>query len=63
MKDTRSVLDSVRDTIDPQGNLLVVWIGSGEDILRCSQANMDQADLAKMIEGLKANLIASQLKG
>jgi hypothetical protein len=62
MKDPRTVLDGVRQKISPNAKLLVVWLEEDErGAMHCAQANLDQAELAAVIEGLRSNAIAARI--
>jgi hypothetical protein len=56
MKDTRIVIDAVRNKIPPTAKMLVCWIGD-DGFLHASQANVTQTDVARMAEALRASTI------
>lgn len=64
MKDPRTVLDSVRRKVSPNAKLLVVWLEEDESgAMHCAQANLDQSELATVVESLRANCISAQVAG
>ena len=52
MKDTRTVIDAVRNKIPPGAKMLVAWIDS-DGQLRASQANVSQDDVYNMAAALQ----------
>jgi hypothetical protein len=55
-KDTRTVLDAVRNKIPPDAKMIICWIGA-DGFLHASQANMNQADVASMADSLHASTL------
>jgi hypothetical protein len=63
VKDPKTVLDAVRAQISPNAKLLVVWVEQDQQgAMRCAQVNLDQAELAMLVESLRHNLISTRLR-
>lgn len=54
-KDTRSVLDGVRNKIPPNAKMIVCWMDSDGSV-RAAQANMTQTDVSQVADMLRASV-------